>query len=312
MRILVVGAGGVGGYFGGRLLAAGRSVRFLVRPARAAALARTGLVVRSPYGDLSIESPPTVTAEMLKEPADLVLLSCKAYDLDSAMDAFAPAVGPNTAILPLLNGMRHLDALDARFGADRVLGGECKISAGLDGEGRVLHLNRVHGICFGERHSPRTARTDAIESALTGAGFDLQCSADVMQEMWEKWTLIATAAGATCLLRSTIGDIVTAGAADIVLGLLGECAAIGAHNGHPIREPMLDFIRANFTNPRSSLTASMFRDIEAGSRIEGEHIIGDLLARAGSDTRAYPLLRVVDAHLRTYEVRRVREAALPA
>jgi 2-dehydropantoate 2-reductase len=304
----VVGAGGVGGYFGGRLLAAGRDVRFLVRPARAAALARTGLVLKSPHGDLTIPSPPTVTADALHEPVDLVLLSCKAYDLASAIDAFAPAVGPETAILPLLNGMAHLDALDARFGAARVLGGECKISAVLDAEGHVLHLNRVHRLAFGERAGGSSARTSAISAQMTDAGFDFACSEQILQEMWEKWAFIATGAGATCLLRATIGDIVAAGAQEVVHALTDECTAIAARNEHRPSDDAIERTRAMFTLAGSPLTASMFRDIESNGRIEGDHIIGDLLARGG-DPAAYPLLRVVYAHLRTYDARRVREAA---
>src|ERR1700730_494583 len=136
MRILVVGAGGIGGYFGGRLLEAGRDVTLLVRPRRAAELARTGLSIRSPLGDVHVPAPPTVSAERLAGAFDLVLLSCKAYDLEGAMDSVAPAVGADTAILPLLNGMRHLDLLEARFGAGKVLGGQCLISTVLDVDGR--------------------------------------------------------------------------------------------------------------------------------------------------------------------------------
>src|SRR5688572_19463643 len=132
MRFLVVGAGATGGYFGGRLLEVGRDVTFLVRPARAERLAAAGLVITSPAGDVAVLPPPTVLAANLRTPFDVVILACKAYDLEGAIASFAPAVGPNTAVVPLLNGMRHLDALDARFGADRVLGGSCFISAKLD------------------------------------------------------------------------------------------------------------------------------------------------------------------------------------
>ena len=158
MRILVVGAGAIGGYFGARLLAAGRDVTFLVRPRRAAQLAKTGLVVKSRKGDLALPSPPTVTAEAIEAPFDLVLVSCKAFDLAAAMESFAPAVGPATAILPLLNGMGHLDALAARFGKAAVMGGQCAISTVLDGEGRVLHLNELHLLTFGELDGTRSAR----------------------------------------------------------------------------------------------------------------------------------------------------------
>src|SRR4051794_10866298 len=170
MRVLVVGAGALGGYFGGRLLASGRDVTFLVRPRRAEELARNGLRIESRFGDLHLEKPPTVLAEDLRQPVDLVLLSCKAYDLEAAMGSVAPAVGPGTAILPLLNGMAHLDALEDRFGADAVLGGVALIGATLR-DGTVVHLNDVHGLVFGDRAGGIPARIAAVAAAVDGAGF---------------------------------------------------------------------------------------------------------------------------------------------
>jgi 2-dehydropantoate 2-reductase len=151
MKLLVVGAGAVGGYFGGRLLQTGRDVTFLVRPRRAAELAETGLVIKSPAGDVTLPTPKTVTAEALRQTFDLVLLSCKAYDLEGALVSLAPAVGPGTIVLPLLNGMRHLDRLDATFGSAKVLGGLCVISAAIDQQGAVIHSMPSHLITFGER-----------------------------------------------------------------------------------------------------------------------------------------------------------------
>src|SRR5262245_66324332 len=138
MRFLVVGAGAMGGYFGGRLLVAGRDVTFLVRPARAARLAATGLTICSPAGDVHLPSPPTVLSSDIRDPFDVVILSCKAYDLGGAIDSVASAVGPGTVIIPLLNGMRHLDDLDARFGQERVLGGACFFPAAVAERGRVV------------------------------------------------------------------------------------------------------------------------------------------------------------------------------
>ncbi len=308
MRILVVGAGGIGGYFGGRLLQAGRDVSFLVRPRRAAALARIGLVIRSPRGDIALPVPPTVMAETLSDPYDLILLSCKAYDLDSAMASFAPAVGPHTAILPLLNGMGHLDTLAVRFGAAHVLGGWCLISAGVDPDGRILHLNDTHLIAFGEQDGAASVRAEAIGAALSGAGFDARLSASILQEMWEKWVFIAALAGISCLMRAAVGDILAAGAADLATGLLDECAAIAARRGFPPGEASLQRNRAMLATPASGLAASMLRDIERGAPTEGDHILGDLLARGGAEA-AHPLLRIAYAHLKAYEARRAREAA---
>ncbi len=308
MRILVVGAGSIGGYFGGRLLEAGRDVTFLVRSRRAGELARTGLAIRSPVGDVNLPASPTVAAERLGEPFDLVLLSCKAYDLAAAINAFAPAVGPDTAILPLLNGMGHLDLLEARFGAEHVLGGQCLISAALDPEGRILHLNETHMLSFGERDGARSRRIEAIAAELSGARFEARLSERILPEMWEKWVFIATGAGLTCLLRASIGDIVAAGAADLATALLEECAAIAAQQGFAPSEAAMQRSRAMFTAPGSALTASMLRDIERGAPIEAEHVVGDLLRRGGND--ADSLLRTAYLHLKAYEARRVREAGL--
>lgn len=310
MRILVVGAGSIGGYFGGRLVNAGRDVTFLVRSRRAAQLATTGLVIRSPLGDLGFPAPPAITAEALRdrEPFDLILLSCKAYDLDGAIDSFAPAVGPNSAILPLLNGVRHLDILEKRFGADRVLGGQCVISTVLDPEGRILHLGGVHSLSFGARDGSHTAQLDVIATELSGAGFDARLSDSILQEMWEKWVFIATGAGITCLMRSSVGDIVTAGASDLVTTLLDECAAIATAQGFAPSDASMQRSRAMLTAPGSGLTASMFRDIERGAPIEADHVVGDLLRRGESQGEVSPVLRIAYAHLKTYEARRAREA----
>src|SRR5215831_1622292 len=169
MRFLVIGAGATGGYFGGRLLEAGRDVTFLVRPARAERLAATGLTIASPAGDVTLRSPPTVLAAGLRTPYGAVILSCKAYDLDGAIESFAPAVGPDTVVVPLLNGMQHLEVLDARFGADRVLGGSCFISAKLDKSGQIFHVSDIHRLAFGERSGGRSPRVEAIAAAMAGA-----------------------------------------------------------------------------------------------------------------------------------------------
>jgi 2-dehydropantoate 2-reductase len=309
MRILVVGAGAIGGYFGGRLKEAGRDVTFLVRARRAAQLAKTGLVIRSSLGDFSLPAPPTVTAETLHERFDLILLSCKAYDLAAATDSFAPAVGPNTAILPLLNGMAHMDFLNSRFGSSAVLGGQCLISTTLDDEGRILHLNNMHFLSFGEQDGSLSTRAEAIASTLAGARFDSRLSATISREMWEKWAFIATGAGITCLMRATFGDIVAAGAAEFSTALYDECCAIAAANGFAPSDPAIARSRAMFTSPNSLIAASMLRDIERGAPIEADHIVGDLLRRGNAQPHGYPLLRISLAHLKTYEARRKRETS---
>lgn len=306
MRILIVGAGGIGGYFGGRLLDAGCDVTFLVRPRRAALLSERGLIIRSPTGDLSIPNPPTVQADALREPYDLVLLSCKAYDLDDAMRSFAPAVGPDTMILPMLNGMRHMDALVERFGARAVLGGLCMIASTLDDDGTIVHLNAIHSMVFGETEGGRSARTDAIAQLFAPAHFDLRLSEAIVQEMWEKWVFIGTGAGITCLMRASVGDIEAAGGAPLAIQLADECAAIATRAGYAPSEAARERTRTMFTAPGSPLTASMYRDIERGGPTEGEHMLGDLLRRGDPALHERSLLRTAYTHVATYEVQRAR------
>ena len=306
MRILVVGAGAIGGYFGGRLLEDGRDVTFLVRPRRAAELAKHGLTIRSPLGDFHRPSPPIVTQKALAEPFDLVLLSCKAYDLDGATDSFGAAVGQNTAILPLLNGMRHLDALAARFGPKPLLGGQCVISATLNDEGIIVHFNDMHALSFGELDGSRSPRIEAIASELVGtSGFEARLSAEIRQEMWEKWVFIASAAGIGCLMRATVGDYLAAGASDLATGLLDECTTIAAGQGHPPRPAAVARARAILTAAGSSLKPSMLRDIEGGKPTEGDQILADLLRRAATRDVS-PLLRIAAMHVKAYEIGRAR------
>ncbi|TAM94168.1 MAG: 2-dehydropantoate 2-reductase [Rhodanobacteraceae bacterium] len=307
MRWLVVGAGALGGYFGGRLLQAGEDVTFLLRPRRLAQIRATGLVIKSPRGDAHIPAPPCVMKEGLAGPYDMIVLGCKAYDLESAMDAFAPAVGATTGILPLLNGMGHLDRLSARFGAGCVLGGLCMISAALDRDGAIRHLNELHALTYGELDGVHSERVRAIEAAFAPANFDACASDAILQEMWEKWVFIAALAGSTCLMRAAIGDIVRAEGTDLMLGMLDECAAIAASSGFAPRPEARTRMQAFVTNAESTVSASMLKDIERHARIEGEHIVGELVARAV--TPAPHLLRLALAHLRSYEVRREREIA---
>jgi 2-dehydropantoate 2-reductase len=307
MRILIVGAGALGGYFGARLLEAKRDVTFLVRPRRAAQLANTGLVVKSKLGDVSIAEPPIVLAENISAPFDLILVGCKAYDLDATMESFAPAVGPNTMILPILNGMKHIDALSNRFGAQHVLGGLCIISATLDDDGIILHLNDLQILVYGELDGTRSARIEAIEEVFAGVQGDLRSTTTIVQELWEKWVMIASLAGITSLMRALIGDIERGGGAEIALALFAECAAVATTAGYPPRQALFDRARVTLTMAGSTLTASMMKDIERGARTEGDHIIGDLIARRAGPGHEMSVLDIVYAHLRTYENRRERE-----
>ena len=308
MRVLVVGAGGVGGYFGGRLLDAGGDVTFLVRPARRARLVADGLSIRSPLGDVTLQAA-TVLAEEIDRHWDLVVLSCKAYDLDSAIASCAPAVGPKTMVLPLLNGMAHLDALDTRFGRERVLGGLCAIAVTVDADGAIHHLNDRHTLAFGERDGGTSERTEAIAALFAPAKVKARLSPGIMLEMWEKWVFLAAAAAATCLMRASIGDIVTAGGIDFMTGLLEETGSVAKAEGFTPRSHVVDQFRSQMTARDSTLTASMLRDIERRGEVEADHVIGELLNRGHSAACAVPLLSTAYLHLKSYQARRLREAA---
>lgn len=310
MRILVVGAGALGGYFGGRLLQAGRDVTFLVRPRRAAELADSGLTLKSPHGNITLRAPPTILSGNIDRAYGLILLGCKAYDLDGAMESLAAAVGPDSMILPMLNGMRHLDLLDRRFGRSHVLGGRCLIAATLDAQRNVVQLTDMHTISFGERDGGASERVRAVAATLGDAGFDARLSERIVPEMWEKWVFLATLASATCLMRASIGDILASpGGGDVIRVLFEECRAIAEFAGLAPQAAFLEQARATLTAAASPLTASMLRDIEGNSPIEADHIIGDLLSRRSAENAAGgvpSLLTIAYAHLKAYEIRRSR------
>jgi 2-dehydropantoate 2-reductase len=305
MRILVVGAGAIGGYFGGRMLASGCDVTFLVRPRRAAELAAAGLVIKSPNGDVTLKNPPALQADKLARKFDVVLLSCKAFDLDDAIGSFAPAVGAQTAIIPLLNGMLHLDVLDRKFGRDRVLGGLCAIAATLNEHREVIQLNPLQSLSFGERDGKLSDRVRAIAEVMASGNFGAVASENIVQEMWEKWVFLATLAACTCLMRGSVGTILASpGGRDFILGVLDECSAVAAAEGHDPRGPFFERTRGMLTADGSQITASMFRDIRAGAAVEADHVIGDLLARGDAAKVPVPKLRTAYTHLKVYEKQR--------
>ena len=305
MRVLVVGAGAIGGYFGGRLLQAGCDVTFLVRPKRAAELADAGLVIKGPNGDVTLRNPPTVQADKLNQKFDVVLLSCKAFDLDDAIKSFAPAVGPQTALIPLLNGMLHLDVLDKKFGRERVLGGLCAIAVTLNDKREVVQLAPMQSLNFGERDGKMSDRVRAIAEVFASGKFGSVASEHIVQEMWEKWVFLASLAASTCLMRTSIGNILAApGGKDFILGMLDECSAVATAEGHAPSGPFFERVRGMLTTEGSQMTASMFRDIKAGAPVEADHVIGDLIARGDASKVPVPKLRTAYTHLKAYEKQR--------
>jgi 2-dehydropantoate 2-reductase len=303
MRILIVGAGAVGGYFGGRLAQAGRDVTFLIRPARAKQLRQDGLRIISPHGD-TVLTPKLVSAGEINTPHDLVILSVKAYALEAAMNDFAAAVGPETMILPVLNGMRHVDLLTKRFGENPVVGGVCLVATEIDDEGRIVQLADMQQLLYGERNGETTPRLQTLDATLHGAGFDARLSTDIMQAMWEKWVQLASLGAITCLMRGTIGEIVAApGGAELSLKVVDESAAVATACGHKPSEAILSRHAAAMTAPGSPLTSSMYRDLRKGAPVEVDHILGDFIERGSAHGVVTPLLKAAFVNLRVYQGR---------
>jgi 2-dehydropantoate 2-reductase len=302
MRTLFVGAGATGGYFGGRLAGIGKDVTFLVRPQRAATLARRGLRIKGPDEDTVVQ-PRTVTADTLDGPYDLVVLAVKAYGLEQAMADMAPAVGSRTVIVPLLNGMRHLDALIGAFGDERVYGGVCMIHATLDGDGDVVQFTGLHRLRFGAIDGPDD-RLGAVTEALSGGGFDSTPSDTIEQDMWEKWVFLASLGAATTLMRASVGDINAApGGPAFAAGIAAEAVAVATAAGHPPREGAVAFLRAGISSTAKT-TSSLYRDMARGRPVEADAVVGDFLATADRSGVATPLLSAAYANLAIYGTRR--------
>jgi 2-dehydropantoate 2-reductase len=300
MRILVLGAGGIGGYYGGRLAQAGVDVTFLVRPRRAEQLARDGLVVKGPVVEFAIPVA-TVTRETVAPGYDAILLSCKAYDLDDAIEAIRPAA-PSALILPLLNGIRHLERLDSEFGPASVTGGVAQISVTLEPDGTIRHLAPMQGFIFGPRDPTQEAACTALAAVLDKGGFAPKLSPAIMQDMWEKFVFLCTLAATTCLMRGTVGAIArTDHGTSVALDMLAECTSVATAAGYPPREGHAAFSRKMVTDRDSGTAASMLRDLQRGGKVEAEHIIGDMLTRALAAGSPAPMLRAAYTHLQVYQ-----------
>lgn len=303
MRLLVVGAGSTGGYFGARLAAAGRDVTFLVRPRRAARLQNDGLQIVSPHGDLKI-NPKLVVTGKIPAHFDVILLAVKAYSLDSALNDVAPAVGPETMILPVLNGMKHVEIIRERFGESSLVGCVCKIASYLDDADRIVQLADMQSLDYGEMDGSKSARTDQLNAFMQGSGFDAKLTQSIERKMWEKWVMMATIGGINCLMRGSIGEVEAApDGTRFALQLLGEAIATVIAAGHPPSERFVESIRQTVTTKHSALTSSMYRDLQSGNRVEADQIVGDFVARAREAGVATPLLSAAYTNLCIYQSR---------
>ena len=304
MKTLILGAGGIGGYFGGRLAQSGQDVTFLVRPKRREQIGREGLRIESPLGNAQFPVK-TVVAEELTPGYDAVIFTCKAYDLDSAMDAIAPAMDGSCVVVPQLNGIAHLQRLDERFGKSQVMGGVAQINVTLRRDGVVAHMDKLGRIVFGERDGKPSARSQALADAFAKTSVDWKLSPDIVQEMWEKVVFLAALAATTCLFRGNVREIVgSPGGRESMERVLASNVAIATAEGFAPRAAAIDFARSRLTDPEGTWSASMMRDLEAGGKVEGDHIVGWMLERARKHGIDDTVLALAYTHLKAYEARR--------
>ena len=274
---------------------------FLVRPTRADSLRQNGLEIVSPHGDLKLH-PKMVTAGHIEGTYDAVILAVKAYALDAAMDDLAPAVSPETMILPVLNGMKHVDTLTARFGTQALVGCACKIAAMVDDEGRIVQFSPLQDIVYGEMDGSESARITQLDQQMRGAGFDARLSRTIARDMWEKWLLLATIGGINCLMRGNVGEVQAAvGGAALMVRLLDEVTAAIRAVGVAPSDAFLVDAKASLLQPGSTMTTSMYRDLQKGAPIEAEQIVGDLVERAQRAGIDAPLLAAAFTHLCVYQ-----------
>jgi 2-dehydropantoate 2-reductase len=223
------------------------------------------------------------------------------------MDAIAPAMGPESAVLPLLNGITHIDALTQRFGGERVIGGACFIGAALEPSGEVRHGGEMQAITFGELSGARSARCQRVADAFATTKVKWTLADDIVHAMWEKFVMLASLAATTTITRAVIGEILDAPRGEaFMLQALAECQAVAKAEGHPASDAWLERTRKMLTARGSQFTASMMRDLVAGGPTEGDHIIGDLVRRAKARGIAVPLLAIALTNLQVHEARRAK------
>jgi 2-dehydropantoate 2-reductase len=308
VKILILGAGAVGGYFGARLHQSGADVTFLLREPRAAKIKKEGLVVKSPKGD-AVLPVKVVTKGGEGGPYDVVILACKAYDLDSAMESIASAVGPDTTVVPMLNGHAHFGVLDKKFGADKVAGGLARIGGMLGPNGEVIHTSPFAGVSFGERSGkPARDSLKALDAAGKKAGIDGGLNNNINQDLWDKWIMLTSLAAMCCTLRGTTGDMMAADEGEaLMIETVEECRKVAAAEGFDPGDQGSATLKTFLTQRNSGFAASMLGDLEKGGPIEGRHVIGDMLGRARKHGIAAPNLRMAHAVVQAYEARRARD-----
>lgn len=299
IRILIAGAGATGGYFGARLAQAGRDVTFLVRPRRAEQL-RDELRLIGLDGEETVPVH-TVTAEELEGTYDLIVVAVKAGALATVIEQIAPAVGGDTMILPFLNGMAHTEALNDRFGPERVLGGIVRVVTTVTDDGAIAQMHPIATMTMGPQSGSLTERLTRIHQELSVPGYHSELAENVVAAMWHKWVFITAAGTITCLMRGSIGDIVAAGGEPFIRRVIAETEQVAAAAGQPLTNTAHRKAHGMLTEPGSAFTSSLYRDVTTGQPHEGEHLLGAFVAAAAEHGVDTPLTDLALLQLRTHD-----------
>ncbi len=300
MNILIAGAGGIGGYFGGRLMEKGQEVTFLVRDKRKQQLEKTGLVIESPHGNYT-GKPSLITKNVPTQPFDAIVITTKAYHLEEVIKDIQPFVDDSTLILPLLNGIAHMDPLIDAFG-DNVIGGLCFIETTLNEEGHVIQSSPIHDLVYGERDGSHSERILALKDAFDGANANFTLSEKIMQDMWHKYSFITAMSGITTLMRSPVGPTVHIPAAKHTLErLLNEISAVMKAIDAPIADGLPEMQMTKMQEMKEEMKSSMLRDMEKGLETETSHLQGWLLEKGAEKGIDTPILEAAFAHVKVYE-----------
>jgi len=301
LRIAVMGAGGMGGYFGGRLARAGEAVAFVARGEHLRAIRERGLTVHSVTGDFTATAPATDDPRRLPEligAVDLVLFCVKSYDTESAAEALRPVLGPETAVLTLQNGVVNEETLARVLGHDRVLGGLVYGFAVIEAPGVVRHTQGGRMV-FGELDGAVRPRTTRVLAAGRRAGFPIEIAADIRRALWEKYLAICALSGMTALTRRPIGEIRACPESRAMYrAILAELAAIAKAEGVTLADEAVEQGMAGADRLDADSFASLYHDLTRGRRIELEALQGHAVrlgARHGIPT---PALSAVYAALR--------------
>lgn len=278
MRIVMMGAGGIGGYFGARLAAAGADVHFVARGAHLAALQQDGLFVESAGGAVTLPKVSASADPTAFGPVDLVVVGVKLWDTEAAAKAVLPLVEGGAAAVSFQNGVRKDEILREALGSDAVLGGVSYIAASIARPGVIRHVGAMQKLVFGEFGGAASARTAAFLAACEAAGIDAQISPDIGRATWEKFVFLAGLSAATSAMRSQIGPIrEDARARAFLLGLMKEVVAVGRAGGVALPEDFAENRLAFCDTLPAQMTSSMNGDLERGGRLELPYLSGHVV-----------------------------------